>query len=278
MEEGSDAVPPLPSASQLGDAVETSTRGPGSSLDPGEERGMQRDSRSSTRHSSVDMDYFDTIRDHDNGQHWKAGAVGYKSLPRNRRSYSASHHSYSANRRLMSPRTVVGKRHHSTTPSPPPKSTQTSLAPHSDPIPVRGLSTLPKPEHKLKRHYSVDDVHPYDSGPTSAGSRRWSQLGKASSNPGPHFFTRSQSSRHSSHSPVALDPPAGATVYQRCATWDEADYTRVQRMVEQAGERQAQLLELWRGRQTLLEHTTTLFQFRALAEEVRVCVCACVLL
>lgn len=44
-------------------------------------------------------------------------------------------------------------------------------------------------------------------------------------------------------------------------------------MVEQAGERQAQLLELWRGRQTLLEHTTTLFQFRALAEEVRVCVC-----
>ena len=276
IEEGNDAVPPLPSASQVGDNSEANSRVPAYSVNLGEEEEVQRDTRSSTRRSSADMDYFDMICDQSDGHSWRAGAVGYNSLPRKKRSSSVSHHSYSANRRLTSPRTLVGKRHHSATPSPPPKSTKPSQAPLSDPISIRRVSMSPKPEHDLKRHHSVDAVNPHDTGPGSAGSRRWPQLKKTLSNPGPIFFTRSQSSGHNNRSSVALDNQLSATVYQKCATWDEADWTRVQRMVEQAGERQARLLELWVARKTLLEHTTTLFQFRALAEEVCVCVCVCV--
>ena len=284
LEEGSDAVPPLPSVTPLCDDSEHISRRRICSLDSWEEEEAQT-GRSSTRHSSVDMDYFDSIRDQGEVNRWKAGSVGYNSLPRNRRSRSVSYHSYSANRRLMSPRTIAERRHNSATPSPPPKSTTPSQAPLSDPISVRRVSSLPKPEHELKRHSSVDAISSSrDLGPRTAGSHRWSQLGKASSNPDP-IFPHNQSSGRGGHSLIALDNQMSATVYQTCATWDELDCTRVQRMVEQAGERQAQLVELWRARQTLIEHTMTLFQFKALAQEVcvrtylctgmlaRVCVC-----
>ena len=292
VEEGSDAVPPLPSVTPLCDDSEHISRRRICSLDSWEEEEAQA-GRSSTRHSSVDMDYFDSIRDQGEVNRWKAGSVGYNSLPRNRRSRSVSYHSYSANRRLMSPRTIAERRHNSATPSPPPKSTTPSQAPLSDPISVRRVSSLPKPEHELKRHSSVDAISSSrDLGPRTAGSHRWSQLGKASSNPDP-IFPHNQSSGRRGHSLIALDNQMSATVYQSCATWDELDCTRVQRMVEQAGERQAQLVELWRARQTLIEHTMTLFQFKALAQEVCtyvrtcartcaraclhecVCVCAC---
>ena len=275
MEEGSDAVPPLPSMTPPCDNSEQVSRRRIRSLDSGEEEEAQA-GRSSTRHSSVDMDYFDSIRDQGDVTHWKAGSVGYNSLPRNRRSRSVSHHSYSANRRLMSPRTFAEKRHNSATPSPPPKSATPSHAPLSDPISVRRVSSLPKTEHELKRHSSVDAISSTrDLGPRTTGSLRWSQLGKASSNPDP-FFPRNQSSGRGGHSLIALDNQTSATMYQRCAVWDESDCTRVQRMVEQAGERQVQLVELWRARQTLIEHTMTLFQFKALAQEVCVCTYLCV--
>lgn len=270
MEEGSDAVPPLPSVTPPRDDSEQITRRRIRSLDSEEEEEAEA-GRSSTRHSSVDMDYFDSIRDQGNVNRWKAGSAGYNSLPRNRCYRRASHHSYSANRRLMSPRTITEKRHDSATPFPPPKSTTPSQAPFSDPISVRRVYSLPKPEHELKRHSSVDAISsPRALGPKTSGSRRWLQLGKTSSNPDPSF-PRNQSSGRGGHSLIALDNQTSATVYQRCATWDESDCTRVQRMVEQAGERQVRLVELWAARQTLIEHTMTLFQFKALAQEVCVC-------
>lgn len=265
MEEGSDVVPPLPLASQSSDDGEAASRVPTSSVSREEEEEVV--DRSSARHSSVDMDYFDTIRDHGDVQGWKGEAVEYNSLPRKKRSSSAS---YTANKKFTSPRPFAGKRHHSTTPSPPPKSKKPSQAPLTDPISSRKVPIPPKPEHNLKRHYSVDAVNMKELGPPSTGTRR--RLGSTHFSPDPEsFFARNRSPWHSSRS-LALDNQLSATVYQKCATWDEADSTRVQRMVEQARERQTQLLELWAARQTLLEHTVAMFQFKALAIEVCVCV------
>ena len=271
MEEGSDAVPPLPLTSQLSDGSEASSRIPTSSasLEEEEEEVLNHPS---ARHSSVDMDYFDKIRDRGDGNDRKgeAGKKEYSTLPRKMRSSSAS---YTANKKFMSPRPFAGKRHHSTTPSPPPRSQNPSQAPFTDPIFKRKVTIPPKPEHNLKRHYSVDAVNLQELGPSSTGTRR--RPGTTHCSPDPDsFFARSRPQWHSSRS-LAVENQLSAAVYRNCATWDEADSTRVQRMVEQARERQTQLLELWGARQTLLDHTTTLYQFKALAEEVCVCVCVC---